>query len=113
MRTLAALAGLLLTVPFLLAADAPIDPLDRLSGKDVQVSLRFDRQPLPKVLRAIGDAAKFRMELDPELEDVVVTVNAANVTVRELLTQLARDHALRLEVPAADRLVVARSPRPD
>ena len=107
-----AFGSVVFTLPLLLGADAPADPLDRLAGKDLTVSLRFERQPLTKVLMAIGASAGFKPELDPALDKVVVTVDAANVRVRELLTQLSREHALRLDVPAPDRLVVGPSARP-
>lgn len=113
MKRLQALGSLVLVLPILLAGAAPADPLERLAGKDVKVSLRFDRQPLPKVLKALGAAAGFQAQVDPGLEDVVVTVDGGNVTVREVLARLCREHGLRVEVPAADRLVVSPSPRSD
>lgn len=111
MRRYTALIALLACSLLMLGADAPSDPLEQLAGKDVQVSLRFERQPLEKVLQAIGAAAGFRVQVDPGLTDVVVTVNAADVTVRKLLLDLSGEHDLELVAPSADRLEVRAAVR--
>lgn len=109
MRRWIPLLSLLLTTPLLLGSAPAPDPLDHLKGMDLKVALKFERQPLPKILMAVGAAAGIEVETDAALADVVATVDEGDVTVREVLSGLAERHGLVYEAPSARKLVVRRA----
>jgi hypothetical protein len=109
MRRCIPLLSLLLTTPLLLGSTPAPDPLDHLKGMDLKVAMNFERQPLPKILTALGAAAGIQVETDAALADVVATVVEGSVVIREVLSGLAERHGLVYEAPSADKLVVRRA----
>ncbi|ANM31223.1 hypothetical protein ABI59_19055 [Acidobacteria bacterium Mor1] len=88
------------------ADEAPADPLDRLSGTDLVVMLKFTKVSASMPLKAMSRTTPFELELGPGVEKVVVDVDYGEMTVRKALKRLAREYGLVYTVPAHDKLIV-------
>lgn len=101
------IVALAIAIPVMAGPPAGIVALDRLQARDVPVVLTFENRNLSEVIRTIGAAAGFEASFADEFTDRKVTVSGREkLSVKELLTKLAREHGLAYEVPSANRLVV-------
>jgi hypothetical protein len=82
------------------------DPVDTLGSRDVEVLLKFEMQPLSRILEALRAAAGFRLEIEGDLSTPATVALDRRTPVREVLADLASRYGLRYEVPNKDTLVV-------
>ena len=80
--------------------------LSGLKGAEEKVTLRFTDTEASKVFAALGDAAGFSVSVDDGVEDVRITIQAQDQSVKEILESLARQYELTYEVTAAGDLEV-------
>lgn len=92
-----------------LAAEQPdrkFSALDRLEASAVPVALKFPEAKLPQVLQVLAYVGGYTVEFRGQRPDVVLSVDWKNLTIKEALVRLGREHSLHFEVPRPDRLVV-------
>jgi TonB family protein len=111
LAVVAVLLGFAAWPAFSIAPSAPnvsVDPLlEKLEAANVPVQLRLERQPFPKVLKALSRAAgKFNVVGDDCWQNLLVSVDYPQMPLKEALARLTSATGITFEVPDPRKLRV-------